>query len=142
MTKRSPATDLVFFVCVMLALLVLPARSQNYNVIGVTLPAITNSAQTAKASPGTLVAYECFNPNSSMAWVQVYDSTSAVVSTTEPVARWGVQATSSSGMQPPSVAGQYANGLPLSVGLQVAATTTQTGTVAPASALNCTLVYR
>lgn len=125
----------------LLASLVLfgPARPQSYDAIPVTIPGLSNTAQTVKASAGTVVWVECYNPNASVAYLQTFDVAGAVtVGTTAPKASYPVAATSSTGVVPASVNGPVF----YSSAIKIAAATTPTGGTAPSTGLQCDVAYR
>lgn len=104
------------------------------------LPALLASLSTTvtsiKNAPGAVGAISCYNPNSSVAYIQVFDQaapSSVTLGTTAPNQSIGIPAT-----------GAIATGM-LDIktmnGLQVAATTTATGSTAPTTALNCNVTY-
>lgn len=100
-------------------------------------PALTNSAVVVKASPGPVLWYQCYNPNATVAYLQVFDSAGSVtVGTTTPARSFAVAPLSTTGPQPPSPP------LSGSAGLQIAATTTPTGGTAPGTALQCDVAFR
>lgn len=115
-------------------------RSQNYESTISVLVDLTNVAQVAKASPGSLLYASCFNPNATTVYVQFFDSVGAVVvGTTVPTFSWAIPPTSASGqLPPPNPARSYF----ASAGMQAAAATSATGGTAPSSNLNCDFSHR
>lgn len=103
------------------------------------LNALSTTVTTVKGSAGQLGSVYCFNPNASVAYIQIFDAatTGAVtLGTTTPKLSFGI--TPTAGMVP----------LPLSVmaagflnGIQVAATTTATGNTAPGTAMDCNALF-
>jgi|GEM_PF-5125558 len=110
------------------------APAQSYDQKPLAFTALTNSAQTIKASPGALLWFECFNPNASAAFVQFFDTAGAVTpGTTAPKFSWSIPATSSTGMTSPQISGPYF----ATAGMKALAATTAAGGAAPSSALSC-----
>lgn len=92
--------------------------------------ALTNSAQTLFGASARLAWYQCLNPSNAAAYVQLFDTTSAVVLGTT---------------VPNAVVSLYTNesqfgmvDLNFFTGVKVAATTTAAGSSAPSAALTCT----
>ena len=97
---------------------------------------LTNSSVTVKAAAGELGAYHCLNPNTSAAYVQVFDTAGAVtVGTTTPVLSLGLPASSGGNLE-------WTMGLHFANAIKVAATTTATGATAPATAVDCNFAYK
>jgi hypothetical protein len=124
-------------VLLLLAALLAPcaALAQTYDVLDVPIQSLSNSAQTVKSVPAPLLFYECYNPNATLAWLQVFDVAGAVtVGTTPPTFNVQLQPGQSTGLaRPPTSTGAYfaANSI------KVAATTTAGGGTAPATAVPC-----
>lgn len=92
-------------------------------------------ASVKSNAAGLLGMVQCYNPNASAAFVQIFDAATAgsvTLGTTPPTLSIGIPATTSSGpimMSPIGI--EFRNGI------QVAATTTATGNTAPGSGLSC-----
>lgn len=94
----------------------------------------TTLVQIGPAGARSLSLLQCYNPNSSQAYVQVFNavSTNVTLGTTVPVLSIPIAGTSTGGWAMSLGAiGQF------STGLTVAATTTATGNSAPGTALDC-----
>lgn len=95
----------------------------------------TTTVQTVKGSAGVLAGWFIYNPNASAAYVQIFDTASAVtLGTTAP------------DIILPVPAGSAANvfsevGVGMSNGIKLACTTTATGSSAPATGLDMTVFY-
>lgn len=110
------------------------AVGQNYGSTPYDANGLTNSVKTVKASRGLLQVLSCYNPNSSAAYVQVFDTASApTVGVTAPRFSIGFGATSS-------------QSVPLGVGMlnaiKIAATQTATGSSALDAPINCTVAFQ
>lgn len=99
--------------------------------------ALTNTKTQVKASAGTVGGYIIHNPNTSAIWIQVWDvaNGSITVGTTSPT--WTI----------PIPAGSTANveftcGINHATAINVAATTTATGSTAPTTAATATILYK
>lgn len=100
------------------------------------LAALTNTAVAIKASAGWLGKLYCYNPNATVAYVQVYNvaSGSVTVGTTASIP-YGIPATNASGFVMDAVGDQYGTAM------AIAATTTATGGTAPGTALDCNVSF-
>lgn len=90
--------------------------------------ALSNSPVTVKAAPGAVIFFNVFNPNSSVAWLQIFDAAGAVtVGVTAPVLSFALPSGGlwESPWSPQSLVFEH--------GIIITATTTTTGGVAPAS---------
>lgn len=100
--------------------------------------ALTNSASAVVSSAAAVLSsYYIWNPNASVAYVQIYDIATAggvTVGTTVP--KWSI------GIPPTSAANIAGLNLAFAAGIQVAATTTAGGSTAPGTALDCNFGYR
>lgn len=98
---------------------------------------LTNTASSVISSQAaTLKSYYCYNPNATVAYVQIFDVATAgavTVGTTTPKWSIGIPATSAANLR---------INLSFASGIQVAATTTATGSTAPGTALDCNFSYR
>lgn len=100
----------------------------------VLIATLTNSAQTVVGSAGILTSYYVYNPNSSVAFVQIYDiSGSVTVGTSVPKWSIGIPATSAANLA--GLRLTFANAI------KVAATTTAGGASAPSTALEANFGY-
>lgn len=103
------------------------------------LNGLTTTVTAVRTSnSGQIGTIYCYNPNASVAYIQLFDvATAAAVTlgTTVPVQSLGIPGTLSSGTGPAPVGIVFTNGL------QVAVTTTATGSTAPGSAMDCDVTY-
>jgi len=108
---------------------------QETNIAGSTpalLNALGTTVTTAKASAGRLVYLHCWNPNATIAYVQVFDiSGSVTLGTSTPKLSMAVPPTNSTGFVLPLQGIAFANAI------KVAATSTATGSTTPGTALDC-----
>jgi len=99
---------------------------------------LTNTASAVVSSTAAVLNdYYVYNPNASVAYVQIYDVATAggvTVGTTTP--KWSIGIPATSGANITNLNLTFANGI------QVAATTTATGSTAPGTALDCNFGYR
>lgn len=96
--------------------------------------ALSNTSATVKSVPGIVGGWFIDNPNSSMTYVQFYDTTSAVtVGTTLPDFFLGIPANGAANVHLP---------IKFTKGIKIAATTTRTGASAPASSLGVSLFVK
>lgn len=118
-----------------------PAALQPSATAGST-PLFTASLSTTvtqiKASAGAIYMLRCYNPNASAVFIQVFNlpSASVTLGTTTPTQSYGIAA---------SVPGGFASAMPLALGgsgISYAATTTNTGSTAPGSAVSCNVGYQ
>lgn len=102
--------------------------------------ALSNTKQTVKASSGRLYGYHLYNPNTSSVFVQFFDALAAsvTVGTTTPTFVLTIPANATS---PASLDMQLTVPISFTIGIVIAATTTATGSTAPATALNASLFY-
>ena len=98
--------------------------------------ALTNSAKAVKASAGTLGGYIISNPNTTMAFVQIFDVAAASVTlgTTRPNLVVGIPAQSTAHIE-------MTAGIKFATAIAVAATTTDSGSTAPTSGLTATFLF-
>ncbi len=100
---------------------------------------LTATVVSVKSSAaGELGGYIVYNPNSSVAYIQVFDvATAAGVTpgTTRPDMVIPVPQTSGANLE-------FANGVSFANGIQIAATTTDSGSTAPGTGLTVTIVYK
>lgn len=98
--------------------------------------ALTNTAVAIKASGGQLGKLYCYNPNASVAYIQIYNviAASVTVGTTAHAQSYGIPATTAAGYSI-SPGDQYATAI------SYAATTTPGGGTAPGTALTCNVSY-
>ena len=99
--------------------------------------ALTNSAQAVKASAGQLGGWYIFNPNSSTAYVVIWNlgTGSITVGTTAAKMILPVPAGSAANLE-------IVNGIEFDTAISVAATTTATGNTAPSTALEANFWYK
>ena len=97
---------------------------------------LTNTVVYVKTSAGELGGYIVFNPNSTVAFVQVFDAASGVtLGTTRPAMVIPVPPTSGANLE-------FANGVSFTSGIGIAATTSDSGSTAPSSGITTTIVYK
>lgn len=98
--------------------------------------ALTNTAVAIKASAGSVFMVNCYNPNASVAYIQVFNvaAGSVTVGTTAPSRYFGI---------PPGLNGGFANslGAAFTIAISWAATTTPTGGTGPGTSLVCDAEY-
>lgn len=99
--------------------------------------ALSTTVSSVKASAGTLGGIHCYNPAAAATYVQIFNvaSGSVVLGTTTPALSIGM----------PTLGGalhEFANGIAFSTAISVAATTTSTGSSAPATAAECNFWYK
>jgi hypothetical protein len=101
------------------------------------LSGLTNTATAVKASAGQVGELYCYNPNASVAYIQVFNVAfgSVTVGTTVPLHSYGIPATNSGGFSLPLV------GMQFSTAISVAATTTAKGGTAPTTAMDCNVAF-
>lgn len=101
--------------------------------------ALTNTVIAVKSSAaGELGGYIVYNPNASVAYIQVFDVATAggvTLGTTRPDMVIPVPPTSGANLE-------FANGVNFANGIQIAATTTDSGSTALGSGLTVTMVYK
>lgn len=105
---------------------------------GPNLTALTATVIQVKGAAGQLGMAYCYNPNTSVAFVQVFDAATAgsvTLGSTTPKYALPIPAGSNGGYALALVGLQFASGI------QVAATTTATGSTAPSTALVCNSAY-
>jgi hypothetical protein len=69
---------------------------QSLQVTPLLLAALTNTSQTVRSSGGGFESFSCYNPNSSVSYVQVFDiSGSVTVGTSTPKLSYGIAANAS-----------------------------------------------
>lgn len=108
------------------------------NVTPVLVDALSTTVKGVLASTaGILEDYYCYNPNASVAYVQIFDiATTGGVTLGTTVPKWSIAIPAT------SAANLSRLGLSFSSGIQVAATTTAKGSTATGSALDCNFGYR
>lgn len=101
------------------------------------LNGLSNSATAVKATGGQVAKVYCYNPNASVAYIQIYNvaAASVIVGTTPPAQSYGIPPTNAAGFVLP-LGGDY-----YSSAISAAATTTATGGSAPGTALDCNISY-
>lgn len=103
---------------------------------------LSTTVTSVKNSAGELGSYHCLNQSGAVAYVQVFDAASAgavTLGSTIPVLSFGLPAASS---LPGGGNLEWSNGIHFASGIQVAATTTATGSSAPATAVDCNFAYK
>jgi len=99
--------------------------------------ALSTTVQSVKSSAGQLGRVYCYNPNASVAYVQIFNATTGNVTlgSTTPTDFVPIAATATGGWAKSPVGDQY------STAISVAATTTYNGSTAPGTALPCSFDY-
>jgi hypothetical protein len=101
---------------------------------------LTTTVTTVKSSAGELGAYHCLNPNTSSAYVQIFDTAGTVtLGTTTPVLSLGIPASSNG---PGGGNLEWTVGIHFANAIKVAVTATATGSTAPSTALDCNFAYK
>lgn len=96
--------------------------------------ALSTTVKSIKASAGELGGYYCWNPNTTVEYVQIFDAASVTLGTTTP--KWSI------GIPPGSAANlELSQGIHFATAIQAAATTTATGSSAPTTALDCNFAF-
>jgi hypothetical protein len=97
--------------------------------------ALSTTVTTLKGAPGELGMWQCYNPAAAVSYVQVFDTAGAVtLGTTVPKFVIGVPTVTANTLE-------AAMGIHFAAGIKVAATTTPTGSTAPATALVCSFGF-
>jgi hypothetical protein len=97
---------------------------------------LSTTVTTVKSSAGELGAYHCLNPNASAAYIQVFDTSGAVMlGTTTPVLSLGLPASDGGNLE-------WGMGVHFANAIKVAATTTATGSTAPGTAIDCDFAFK
>jgi hypothetical protein len=98
---------------------------------------LTNTAVAIKSSAGWLGKLYCYNPNTSVAYVQIFNiaAGSVTVGASTAAQSYGIPASNAGGYAMSIIADQY------NVAISYAATTTPAGGTAPSSALTCNVSY-
>lgn len=109
-------------------------------------PKLANGLSTTvisvKTAAGELGSYQCMNQSGAVAYVQVFDaanSGSVTLGSSTPVLSLGLPAASS---LPGGGNLEWSNGIHFATGIQVAATTTATGSTAPSTAVDCNFAFK
>jgi hypothetical protein len=96
----------------------------------------TAGGVTVKGSAGTFGGYYCFNPNSTVTYLQVFDTSSAVtLGTTRPHLVFGIPANSAANIE-------FVNGINMANAIKIAATTTASNSTAPGTGMDVTILYK
>lgn len=96
----------------------------------------TTTVQTVKGSAGTFGGYYVYNPNTSVAYVQVFDVSGAVtLGTTAPDMTFGIPPGSGANLE-------VTNGVNMANAIKLACTTTATGLSAPSTGLDLTVFFK
>ena len=112
----------------------LPAFAQAKGSAPSLANGLSTTVKTVRAGNGALAFLSCYNPNAAVAYVQLFDTAGAVtLGTTLPKLSIGVPATQSS---------SFPIGAAFLAGIKAAATTTATGSTAPATALDCNFTFQ
>jgi len=123
-----------------------PSSANPLPVSGTTTPAsktpvlktgLSTTVFQVVGAAAVLESYYVYNPNSSVAYVQIFDvATAGAVTLGATAPKWSI------GIPANGAANLSGLGLTCANGIQVAATTTATGSTAPSSALDCNFGYR
>jgi hypothetical protein len=111
------------------------------STVGGWTPKLLNSLSTTvtgiKSSAGQIGYIQCWNPNASVSYIQLFDALSGSVTlgSTVPKLSIGVPPTNSTGFVLPLVGVQFASAI------STAVTTTATGNAAPSTAVDCNAAY-
>lgn len=93
----------------------------------------TTTVRTVKTSPGSLRGWIVWNPNATVAYVQLFDTAEAItLGTTVPTFVLPIPATATANVLTD-------DGITLAKGLKMAVTTTATGSTAPSTGLDVSL---
>jgi hypothetical protein len=95
----------------------------------------TTTVQTPKGTAGSFGGYYIYNPNATVAYVQVFDAATATtitLGTTVPDMIFAIPATSAANIE-------LTNGVNMTNGIKLACTTTATGLTAPGTGLDMTV---
>lgn len=96
----------------------------------------TAGGVSIKASAGQLGGYIIYNPNASVAYVQVFDANAAItLGTTRPDVLIPIPPSSGANIE-------FGKGVAFASGIRVAATTTASGSTAPGTGLDCTFFFK
>lgn len=97
---------------------------------------LSTTQVNVKASAGQLGGYIIYNPNATVAYVQVFDANAAVtLGTTRPNVVIPIPPTSGANIE-------IGKGIAFATGIRVAATTTASGSTAPGTGLDCTFLFK
>lgn len=97
----------------------------------------TTTVQTVKASAGTLGGIVVYNPNATVAYVQIFDVSGTVtLGTTSPDIIIPVAPTSVAPLS------EFARGVNMANAIKLACTTTATGSTAPGTGLDMTVFWK
>ena len=99
--------------------------------------ALSTTVKSVKTSAGQLGMVQCYNPNATQVYIQVFNMNASwvVLGTTAPTLSIPISATSTGGWALASP------GTGFSTGMSIAATTTATGSTAPSTAIDCNVAY-
>lgn len=99
--------------------------------------ALSTTVTAIKANPGQLAILNCYNPNATATYVQIFDALTANVTlgTTTPKLVLGLPPTNANAVDDSPVGFQFFTGI------SYAATTTATGSTAPGTAVVCSYGY-
>jgi hypothetical protein len=98
----------------------------------------TTTVQTPKGTAATFGGYYVYNPNATVSYVQVFDvanATTVTLGTTVPDMIFAIPASSAANLE-------VSNGVNMALGIKLACTTTATGSTAPATGLDMTILYK
>ncbi len=100
---------------------------------------LTTTVTQVKGSAGELGAYHCYNPNTSnQAYIQIFDvatSGGVALGSTVPALSLGLPAADGGNLE-------WVMGIHFANGIQVAATTTATGSTALGTSVDCNFAYK
>lgn len=98
----------------------------------------TTATSVKSSAAGQVSLFYCYNPNATVAYLQVFDAATAgavTLGSTAPNSSWAIPPTQASGFAISQTGIQFTNGI------QVAATTTATGASAPSTGMDCSSLY-
>ncbi len=98
----------------------------------------TTTVQTPKGTQATLGGWYIYNPNTAVAYVQIFDAATATtitLGTTAPDMILGIPAGGGANVE-------FSNGIAFANGIKLACTTTETGLTAPATGLTVNILYK
>lgn len=96
----------------------------------------TTTVQTVKSGAGTWGGYFIYNPNTSVAYLQVFDNSGTItLGTTTPDMVYGIPAGQGANVE-------ISNGVGMTNAIKLACTTTATGSTAPTTGLDMTIYYK
>jgi len=103
---------------------------------GIATSQTTTVRTILSSASGLFGGYYVYNPNSSVAYLQVFDVSGTVtLGTTLPDMTFGIPASAAANLE-------ISQGVPMTNAIKLACTTTSTGSSAPGTGLDVTIFYR